>query len=69
MNDFPPSAPEVSASALTAMADYADELVAWLEADQAEAARHGHPPDSLKAQIDGWKFVAVAMREWNESDR
>lgn len=64
MTDVPPELPAVPAEALTAIADYAEELARWLDEEQAEAARHGHTPGSQQPPIDGWTFVAEALREW-----
>lgn len=65
MDDPFPEAPPVDPSVLHIMAKHADRVVAWLENEQAEGARHGHPPESVSDRVAGWRFVADAMREWH----
>ena len=65
MSEFFPEAPPLEQGVIERIAEHAERAVAWLEREQAQAASHGHPADSLSKHINGWRFVAVAMREWN----
>lgn len=64
MDEVSPDPPELDPAVLSSISEHAKRVATWLEQEQAEAARHGHPSDSLQEQIAGWQFVADVMQEW-----
>jgi hypothetical protein len=64
MNDFPPPEPNVSTDALEAIVAYARDTASWLMRDLNEALGRGVMPHPKQLRnIEGWRFVAVALTE------
>ncbi|MGY1855265.1 hypothetical protein [Modestobacter sp. SYSU DS0290] len=55
---LPPAAPALPQEQVAALAAHAEAVVAWIEDDMAEAARHGRAPSApYLAQLAGFRFL------------
>jgi hypothetical protein len=60
---FPPQPPDLPAETVAALLAHADAWVEWLHDDRRRAAEHGHRPPAEDAQLSGYEFMALWLRE------